>query len=183
MARRNSLGPALGVPGQSEGLATLQSDRGDETQGLFIYQWAAGVTLLVGALASLNKYIAVWCEHHDDLLGELPSGKFHAVQVKTNSALNAHWRCAHNGFGDAIRKFSEHESRYADKLEKYIFFSNASPYIPGPTAKAPSLLASRTTRSPSAGPKATTRGSTRAASPARTSWCRSTAASRPRTRP
>lgn len=146
MAREKSLEPALGVPGQVEGRATLQSDRGDETQALFLYQWTAGVTLLVGALASLNKYVAVWCEHHDDLLGELPSGQFHAVQVKTTSALNARWKCSDDGFGDAIRKFSEHESKYAAQVEKYIFFSNASPYIPAATAKVPGTLSSSPVR-------------------------------------
>lgn len=142
MATGKPIEPALGVPGQVAGRATLQSDRGDETQALFIYQWAAGVTLLVGALASLNNYVAVWCEYHDDLLGELPSGTFHAVQVKTKSGQNARWKCADDGFGDAIRKFSEHEAKYAAKIEKYIFFSNASPYVPAATVKKSSALAS-----------------------------------------
>lgn len=146
MAREKSSKPALGVPGQVDGLATLQSDRGDETQELFIYQWSAGVTLLAGAIAGLNDYSAIWCEHHDDLLAELPSGLFHAVQVKTDSTTNARWACTSTGFGDAIRKFAEHEAAYASRVERYIFFSNIKPYVPSATAKAPTRLASSPVR-------------------------------------
>lgn len=142
MVRRKSTTPALGVPGQAEGRATLQSDRGDETQALFMYQWAAGVITLAGALASLNEYVAIWCEHHDDLLAELPTGKFHAIQVKTVSTQGASWTCGDSGFVDAVRKFSEHESKYPSQIQQYIFFSNAKPYVPAKTAKAPTTLAS-----------------------------------------
>lgn len=141
MARGKTSKPALGVPGQVDGRATLQSDRGDETQALFMYQWAAGVVALAGALASLNDYVAIWCEHHDDLLGELPSGAFHAIQVKTTSTQGATWICGDSAFVDAVRKFAEHESRYSSQVEQYIFFSNAKPYIPARTAKAPAKLA------------------------------------------
>ncbi|QDX80886.1 hypothetical protein B9N43_06295 [Denitratisoma sp. DHT3] len=142
MMRRKSVTLALGVPGQAEGRATLQSDRGDETQALFMYQWAAGVITLAGALASLNEYVAIWCEHHDDLLAELPTGGFHAIQVKTVSAQGATWTCGDSGFVDAVRKFAEHESKYPSKIQQYIFFSNAKPYVPGKTAKALTKLAS-----------------------------------------
>lgn len=146
MARGNSLSPALGVPGQVDGLATLQSDRGDETQALFMYQWSAGVTLLAGAVAGVNQYAAIWCEHHDDLLCELPSGLFHAVQVKTNAAPNARWSCSDTGFGDAVRKFAEHELVYSSKVERYILFSNVKPYIPAATAKKAARLGSSPVR-------------------------------------
>lgn len=142
---QNSLS-ALGIPGQHEGLATLQSDRGDETQTHFMYQWAAGVVALAGSLASKDSYVAVWCEHHDDLLAELPSGVFRAIQVKTNSAQGAIWRCSDSGFIDAIRKFTAHESQYSSQIEQYIFFSNAKPYIPDKTAKKARTLASSPVR-------------------------------------
>lgn len=146
MAPRTNVKVALGVPGQSDGRATLPTDRGDETQALFIYQWVAGVISLAGALAGKNSYIAIWCEHHDDLLAELQNGEFHAVQVKTVASLNATWGCTDKGFIDAIRKFAEHESNYATKISRYIFFSNAKPYIPAKTAKKPKKLASSPVR-------------------------------------
>jgi hypothetical protein len=140
MAPRKSV--ALGVPGQTEGRATLQSDRGDETQALFMYQWSAGVVILAGALASQNQYVAIWCEHHDDLLAELQAGGFHAIQVKTVATQGFTWKCGDSGFVDAIRKFAEHETKYPSQIEQYIFFSNAKPYTPGKTAKLQTKLAS-----------------------------------------
>lgn len=136
---------ALGIPGQIDGLATLQSDRGDEIQAVFRYQWSAGVTLLVGACAKKNQYQAVWCEHHDDLLAELPNGSFHAVQVKTKAA-GAPWKATDSGFIDAIQKFCRHEEAFPQKLEHYIFFSNRVPYIPSATAKKDETLASSPVR-------------------------------------
>ena len=136
----------LGIPGQVDGQATLQSDRGDETQALFQYQWCAGVVLLAGALAGANKYAAIWCEHHDDLLGELSDGLFHAIQVKTNAGSNASWSCSDLGLADAVKKFAEHEATYADKFERYILFSNVKPYIPAATARVPRRLASSPVR-------------------------------------
>lgn len=138
--------PALEIPGQVEGQATLQSDRGDETQALFQYQWCAGVILLAGAMAGANEYVAIWCEYHDDLLGELPNGRFHAVQVKTDAGSNARWSCSDRGFVDAIKKFAEHEVAYSNKFERYILFSNIKPYIPGATARATDRLASSPVR-------------------------------------
>jgi len=138
--------PVLGIPGQVDGQATLQSDRGDETQALFQYQWCAGVVLLAGALTGANEYVAIWCEHHDDLLGELPNGRFHAIQVKTNAGSNARWSCSDSGFADAVKKFAEHEATYSDKFERYILFSNIKPYIPGATARATERLASSPVR-------------------------------------
>jgi hypothetical protein len=133
---------ALGVPGQVDGRATLQTDRGDETQALFMYQWVAGVITLASALAANNSYVAIWCEHHDDLLAELPTGDFDALQVKTVAKQGATWRCADKGFIDAIRKFGEHEAKYSSKISRYIFFSNAKPYVPAATVTKSETLAS-----------------------------------------
>lgn len=133
---------ALGVPGQTAGRATLQSDRGDETQAVYMYQWAVGVVILAGALTTQSQYAAIWCEHHDDLLAELPSGGFHAIQVKTLSAQGATWKCGDSGFSDAMRKFAALESEYPSEIEQYLFVSNAKPYIPAKTANLPMSLAS-----------------------------------------
>lgn len=142
MAVRKDASIPLGTPGQLDGRATTQSDRGDETQSLFKYQWTAAVMLLAAAMDGKTSYLAVWCEHHDDLLAEVPGGLYHAIQVKSLSGAGAHWVCSGDGFRQAIGKFCEHEANYSDKLEKYIFYSNAPPYIPGPTARSSKTLAS-----------------------------------------
>ena len=141
MVPRKNVTVALGVPGQAGGRPTLQADRGDETQALFMYQWAAGVVTLAASLAMKTDYVAIWCEHHDDLLAERACGDFHAFQVKTIASQGATWHCNDKGFVDAIRKFGEHESNYSTKISRYTFFSNAKPYIPGATATKPKTLA------------------------------------------
>ena len=141
MTRTNGTSIPLGIPGQIAGRATTQSDRADEMQSFLKYQWTAAVMLLAAAIDAKTNYLAVWCEHHDDLLAEIPDGLYHAIQVKTLSGSNAQWVCSERGFQKAINRFCEHEADYSEKLEKYIFYSNAPPYIPGPTAIKPQNLA------------------------------------------
>ena len=45
-------------------------DVGDETQLRFRYQHAYGVILLLAALSGKKPYTILWCEHHEDLLGQ-----------------------------------------------------------------------------------------------------------------
>jgi len=142
MGRGDSSGQALGLPGQVEGRATLQSDRGDETQALFRYQWSAGVVLLIASVGCLNRYRAIWCEHHDDLLGELDNGGYHAIQVKTDATPGATWRCNSKPFVDSVRKFVLHEVAYGPRIEQYVLYSNIAPYVPAGTAKKTSTLGS-----------------------------------------
>jgi hypothetical protein len=91
--------------------------------------------MLLGALASKNDFVAIWCEHHDDYLAEVCDGGYVAVQVKTDSSSNAVWHCADTGFVDAIQKFAEHETKYSSQIRGYVFFSNAKPYVPAATAE------------------------------------------------
>lgn len=132
---------ALGVPGQVDGRPTLQSDRGDETQQQFSYQAIAGVVLLCGALVGENDYIAVWMEHHDDLLVECSSGELVAVQSKTSTNEGEKWFCADAAFIDAVKKFCANETKHGPKIRNYLFFSNIKPHVPGANAKKPASLA------------------------------------------
>ena len=84
MGRKNNETLPLGLPEQVVGLATTPSDRGDETQERFRYQWAIGVWLLAQSLSGERVIRALWCEHHEDYLLELPTGRYIAVQVKTD---------------------------------------------------------------------------------------------------
>lgn len=142
MEQQKATEVALGVPGQVGGRATLQSDRGDETQQLFKYQWAIGVVLLSALISAKNEYTCIWCEHHDDFLAEVRGGGYEAIQVKTISGQGAVWKCSESGFIDAVRKFTEHEVQHGTKVQAYIFFSNAKPYVPAKSAKKTQSLAS-----------------------------------------
>lgn len=131
----------LGLPEQVDGLATVPFDRGDETQERFRYQWAIGVWLLAQSLTATRSIRALWCEHHDDYLLELPTGRYVAVQVKTDGRENAHWRWSDDALVDAVARFCTFEKVHGAVIDGYEFISNAAPYVPSPTARRVDSLA------------------------------------------
>lgn len=143
MGRKNNQPLPLGLPEQVDGLATAPSDRGDETQERFRYQWAIGVWLIAQSLTGKRSARALWCEHHEDYLLELPSGRYVAVQVKTDSRENAHWRWSDEALIDSVARFCALENLHGSVIDGYEFISNAAPYVPAVTTKrADSLAAS-----------------------------------------
>lgn len=143
MGRKNKEPLPLGLPEQVNGLATVPSDRGDETQERFRYQWAIGVWLLAQSLTGKRAIRALWCEHHEDYLLELPTSRYIAVQVKTDSRENAHWRWSDDALVDSVARFCAFERGHGTLIDGYEFISNASPYVPAATTKrADSLAAS-----------------------------------------
>lgn len=141
MSQLSNAVPPLGLPDQVGGLPTAPLDRGDETQDRFRYQWAMGVVLLTEGLSGKCACTAVWCEHHEDFLVELVSGKFLAIQVKTDSRENAKWHVTDGPFVKSIQRFCVLEEAHSAKIDQYQFCSNAPIYVPSATAKLPSTLA------------------------------------------
>lgn len=121
--------PALGLPDQVNGMATAPLDRGDEVQDRFRYQWAIGAVLLAEGVTGKTPSTALWCEHHEDLLIEQPSGKYIAVQVKTDGAENAKWRVNDSAFVSSIRRFCILEEKFGVQISGYEFCSNAPIYV------------------------------------------------------
>lgn len=143
MRRKKNEPLPLGLPEQVDGFATSPSDRGDETQERFRYQWAIGVWLLTQSLTGERSIRALWCEHHEDFLLELPTGRYVAVQVKTDSRENAQWRWSDDALVDAVSRFCTFEKMHGAAIDGYEFISNAASYVPAPTVKkADSLAAS-----------------------------------------
>lgn len=133
----------LGLPEQVNGLATAPSDRGDETQERFRYQWAIGVWLLAQSLTGKRTIRALWCEHHEDYLLELSAGRYIAVQVKTDSRENAYWRWSDDALIESVARFCALEKIHGAVIDNYEFISNAAPYVPGAaTRRLDSLAAS-----------------------------------------
>jgi hypothetical protein len=133
---------ALGLPDQRDGMPTMPTDRGDETQDRFRYQWAMGVVLLAQAMKSQPVITSLWCEHHDDFLIELSSGNFLAVQVKTDGSENARWTVIDTAFIESIARFCLLETCHGERIEQYHFCSNAGVHIPGATAESEKNLMS-----------------------------------------
>lgn len=146
MARKKSEPIPLGLPEQVDELATAPSDRGDETQERFRYQWAIGVWLLAQSLTSERSIRALWCEHHEDYLLELAAGRYVAVQVKTDSRENAEWRWSDDALVDSVTRFCAFEKMHGASIDGYEFISNAEPYVPAATAKRPDSLAASPSR-------------------------------------
>jgi hypothetical protein len=146
MAQMKNQPLPLGLPEQANGLATTPSDRGDEIQERFRYQWAIGVWLLAQSLTGERSICALWCEHHEDYLLELPAGRYVAVQVKTDSRENAKWRWSDDALVDSIARFCELETMHGAVIDSYEFVSNAAPYVPGPMAEHAGLLAASPVR-------------------------------------
>lgn len=143
MGRKENESFPLGLPEQVDGLATAPSDRGDETQERFRYQWAIGVCLLAQSLTGERAIRALWCEHHEDYLLELPADRYIAVQVKTDSRENAHWRWSDDALVDSVARFCAFEKMHGAVIDGYEFISNAAPYVPAAaTRRADSLAAS-----------------------------------------
>lgn len=141
MARKRKEPLPLGLPEQVDGLATAPSDRGDETQERFRYQWAIGVWLLAQSLTGVRGIRALWCEHHDDYLLELQVGRYIAVQVKTDSRENARWRWSDDALVDSVLRFCALENTHGTVIDGYEFVSNAAPYVPAATTKRNDSLA------------------------------------------
>lgn len=143
MEREDNGAIPLGLPEQVDGLATAPSDRGDETQERFRYQWAVGVWLLATSLNGKRTIRALWCEHHEDYLLELPGDRYIAIQVKTDSRENAHWRWSDNALVDSVARFCVLEKLHGAVIDSFEFISNAAPYVPAATTRrADSLAAS-----------------------------------------
>lgn len=142
MGRKNNQTIPLGLPEQKNGLATLPVDRGDETQERFRYQWAIGVFLLAQSLTGSRAIRALWCEHHDDYLLELPTGRYVAVQVKTDGRENARWRWSDSALVESVARFCAFERTHGAAIDGYEFLSNAPPYIPASTAEKDGTIAS-----------------------------------------
>lgn len=84
---------------------------------------------------------ALWCEHHDDFLVELATGRYIAVQVKTDGGENSVWRLSDDALINAITRFCALEAKHGSTIEAYEFHSNAAGYIPGTSAKKDKTIA------------------------------------------
>jgi hypothetical protein len=132
----------LGLPDQVNDLPTAPSDRGDETQDRFRYQSAIGVVLLAEGITQAKQITAIWCEHHEDFLVEMLTGKYVAVQVKTNSGENAKWSVSDDALVNSLARFCALESQHTSSIDGYEFCSNAPFYVPAASAKSEKKLSS-----------------------------------------
>lgn len=103
------------------------SDPGDTTGRNFRYQYAYGVMLLIAACGKNIDYEAVWCEQHEDFLGEIRSDLFDAYQVKTQQPENGWWQHNSSAYTKSIKRFVLLEKSFPGRIRRFFFVSNTRP--------------------------------------------------------
>jgi hypothetical protein len=101
------------------------SDPGDEVQRNFRYQHAYGVILLIAGASGQERYVSVYCEHHEDLLCERDDGTFDAYQVKTRGEESGFWRLNHEPLRHSIRRFVKLRSLFGNNVRRLVFVANS----------------------------------------------------------
>ncbi|MBA5868090.1 MAG: DUF4297 domain-containing protein [Nitrospira sp. CR1.3] len=105
-----------------------RDDPGDDTQLRFRYQHGYGVILLCGSATGALPYVAVWCEHHEDLLGEKANGQFDSFQIKTATPESGPWKLSNEKLQKSIGRFVELDGTFPGKFDAHSFVSNVQCY-------------------------------------------------------
>lgn len=103
-------------------------DPGDDTQLRFRYQHGYCVILLCAGATGGRPYIAIWCEHHEDLLGEKADGHFDSFQVKTATPESGPWKMNASSLCKSIGRFVELDRKFPGKFDSHSFVSNVKCY-------------------------------------------------------
>ena len=85
------------------------SDPGDEIFGRFRYQATYAATLAVIMLDDSYGIDEVYCELRDDVLLKMRSGKYHAIQVKTQQPGGNPWKTNDSEMKSTIDRFVSFE--------------------------------------------------------------------------
>jgi tetratricopeptide (TPR) repeat protein len=99
-------------------------DVGDETARNYRYQHSYGVILLASACRGERPYVAIWCEHHEDILAERVDGRFDAWQVKTRRPELGAWTNNNSDFVNVISRFAQLYTIMGKNIDRFHFVSN-----------------------------------------------------------
>lgn len=100
-------------------------DPGDESERNFRYQHQYGVVLLCAVRRGAVDYVRLYCEHHEDLLGETPAGLFDGWQIKTSTPENGPWTLTHDALVRSIGRFVDLLTTYRSQIGRFVFVSNS----------------------------------------------------------
>jgi len=88
------------------------------------YQHAYGVILLASARRGERAYIAIWCEHHEDLLAQRTDGCYDGYQIKTSRPENGTWRMLDGELVKTIGRFVDLVREFGAKIGDLFFVTN-----------------------------------------------------------
>lgn len=100
------------------------NDRGDDTARWFAYQWSYAAIIACGVLDTRSTIAEVFCEHHEDILVKLHTGKFNGIQVKTRQSDGDPFRAGEDQVLGAIAKFAKLEEVFSDCFDRYTLATN-----------------------------------------------------------
>jgi hypothetical protein len=99
-------------------------DPGDATQRNYRYQHAYGAILLASARRGEVPYLAIWCEHHEDVLAERRDGTYDGYQIKTSQPEHGAWRMNDEDVVKSIGRFVDLIGEFGDRIASLYFVSN-----------------------------------------------------------
>ncbi len=82
--------------------------------------------MLAAAKCGVKPYTAIWCEHHEDLLGERIDGKFDAYQVKTSKPELGSWHMLDSEIVKTIGRFVDLLSAHGSWINDLFVVSNTA---------------------------------------------------------
>lgn len=94
-------------------------DTGAETLQRYRYQASYAAWLAVGSLEEMPDVVAIYCEHHDDVLLELVGGVCDAIQIKTQASGVGPLKGNTKPILTALRRFVEFEHAFGDRFRHY----------------------------------------------------------------
>lgn len=101
------------------------TDPGDDVARRFRYQHAYGVILWVAGFRKQLDYVALWCEQHEDFLGQVDERLFDAYQVKTREAELGYWEFSDKALYDSLARFVKLDEQFPGQIRRFWFVSNA----------------------------------------------------------
>jgi hypothetical protein len=105
-------------------ISAHDDDPGDVMQQNVRYQHAYGVILLSAAASGQKPYIAIWCEHHEDLLCQRNDGLFDGFQIKTRRSEIGDWTMTDEALRKSIKRFVLLNQKFEPYINNLVFVSN-----------------------------------------------------------
>ena len=101
-----------------------RSDPGDDVFRRFRYQATYAAILAVRMVQRESEIAEVFCEHHNDILLKLRSGRFFLIQVKTQQPGALPFKSSDEEIRGALAKFVGHERTFGDLIDCYGIATN-----------------------------------------------------------
>jgi hypothetical protein len=113
---------------------------GSDTERNYRYQHAYGAILLIGAAFKKLPYVAVYVEHHEDLLCERSDSRVDGYQIKTRNPEEGDWDLSDEAIKKSIKRFVELNKAFPEYICSLKLVSNVNFSNPGSDIKDQSKL-------------------------------------------